>query len=69
MAIKVIERVTCDHCGESHDFEKLCVSGKIARAETTTQWIEQLGWVVIGNSLMPMSDWRQFCPKCKGMAR
>lgn len=55
----IIERVTCDHCGQVFDFEKFSEATKIARIEKLTKWLISLGWQM-SNGLI-LAD---ICPTC-----
>jgi hypothetical protein len=64
MTVQVVERVTCDHCGASCDFEKLRFGlneRTLARVETLTSWLNGLGWRVIEHSLC---NQEHTCPSC-----
>jgi hypothetical protein len=57
----VLERVTCDRCGQVFDFEKLNDATNVARIEGLSNWLITLGW--------SMSDGLKLCdlcPNCKG---
>ena len=56
----IIERVTCDHCGQVFDFEKLDEAKQLARLEPLTDWLKSLGWM-IGNGNTMACD---YCPAC-----
>jgi hypothetical protein len=56
----VIERVTCDHCGQVFNFEKFNEGTKTARFETLSDWLLKIGW--------HLSDGVRrcdLCPTCK----
>lgn len=61
----LIERVTCDSCGQVFDFEKLSndPTPMRARLEDLTDWLRERGWKcqpVIGSSFKG----QDFCPNC-----
>ena len=60
---QVIERVTCDVCGQVFDFEKLNSSTREVRIESLSDWIRPLGW-----KCQPFEDTkyqsRDSCPNC-----
>ncbi len=59
---QVIERVTCDKCGQVFDFEKVCNSPMRGRIESLTDWLLKLGWrVVTTRSTITPHD---LCPNC-----
>lgn len=55
----LIERVTCDTCGQTFDFEKYNEATQTARIEVLTDWLLSLGWSMT-NGLRP----GDFCPTC-----
>lgn len=42
----LIERVTCDHCGQVFHFEKYDEASHAARVESLTDWLLSLGWTM-----------------------
>lgn len=64
---QLIERVTCDRCGQVFDFEKLNDGSRVARIDNLTEWLLSLGWKcqpLIGSSFRG----QDFCPICESMA-
>lgn len=59
MTRAIIERVTCDKCGEVREFEKFDNGSMTARLESLTEWLRGLGWYVDGS--IKTVDW---CPHC-----
>ena len=59
MTRAIIERVTCDKCGQVSDFEQFNNGSMMARLESLTQWIRGLGWYVDG-SIRTVD----ICPRC-----
>jgi predicted Zn-ribbon and HTH transcriptional regulator len=57
----VIERVTCDRCGQVFDFEKFNNSTKTVRMEGLSEWLVNLGW-----NLSDGVNHCDLCPNCKG---
>lgn len=55
----VIERVTCDKCGQVHDFEKYNQGIHLARIESLSDWLLSLGW-----KLSDGVHKRDICPNC-----
>lgn len=60
----IIERVTCDRCGQMFDFEKFSEASMTARIESLTQWLNDLGWAT-SNGLR-LGD---FCPCCSNLKK
>lgn len=60
MTRAIIERVTCDKCGEVRHFETFDNGSMTARLESLTQWLRGLGWYVDGGEVKTV-DW---CPTC-----
>ena len=59
MTRSIIERVTCDGCGELREFEKVNTGTMTARIESLTDWVRNLGWYVEG-SIRTVD----MCPQC-----
>ena len=60
MARAIIERVTCDKCGEVRHFEKLDNGSMTARLESLTEWLRSLGWCIEEEGLRSVD----VCPQC-----
>ncbi len=63
---QVVDRVTCDKCGQVFDFEVLRLGQLpiIARKESLTVWLKSLGWScnpVIGSNHAS----EDLCSNCK----
>lgn len=63
---QVVDRITCDGCGQVFDFEVLRISKQPieARLEPLTQWLEKLNWEcnpIIGSKFASID----YCPHCK----
>jgi hypothetical protein len=60
---QVIERVTCDVCGQVFDFEKYNTSTRLVRIEDLSRWISSRGWKCrpFENTKFQMRD---TCPNC-----
>ena len=60
---QVIERVTCDVCGQVFDFEKYNTSTRLARIEDLSRWIGLRGWKCrpFEDTTFQMHD---TCPNC-----
>jgi hypothetical protein len=61
----IIERVTCDDCGEIRHFEKFDMAGMTARTEPLTDWLRQYGWTVQENGNRRIDT----CPACVARKR
>lgn len=59
--ITVIERVTCDKCGEVREFEKFNNGTLTTRVESLPSWLAALGWQISYQGLRT-SD---ICPNCR----
>lgn len=59
MSRTLIERVTCDKCGEVREFEKFENSVMRIRFEDLTHWLRDLGWYITGQ--LRTVD---ICPEC-----
>jgi hypothetical protein len=64
---QVVDRVTCDKCGQVFDFEVLRLGQTpiVARKEALTPWLRSLGWECnpVNGSSYASED---LCPNCKG---
>lgn len=55
----VIERVTCDWCGQTFDFEKYSEATHTSRNEKLSDWLLQNKWSMSNGAIMG-----DFCPTC-----
>ena len=61
----IIERVTCDKCGEIRHYEKFDMGSMIARVEALTDWLRQHGWTVTQDGSRRIDT----CPACTARER